>query len=209
MIITGIKDAIRNGNKELRKLYQFKNSMSYLEYYLSFDDRRIFDSILSGAPKKSVAYQYFKALKKRRLPKRLFHSKVELLIRIKSEDAASKIENLRNNKCRELDKLKKTISNSMNLNPLFTDIQIFSLKDPLTMRNQLLGASEEQIRVRKENGITNLLENESVLFKNILSEELGMIYISVFGIPKEKAIGKSQELTYKRIEQVLIDYFGG
>lgn len=200
MIIEGLKRAIEEGNTKLKQLYTYRDDPSYPDEYITFDDHTVMDEILTNSASTSMAFKYFDGFRRRVLPKELFYSELSELTDEKTREAMGK----RSSIAGDTD-LRDRISDSLSLNPDFTFVRAYSLKDPLV--RGLSEIDEEGIVILLQSGRSKTLYDGSPLFK-VVADNSGKHFISVYGLPLE--IDKyERDKGRLKLESILKEYFGG
>lgn len=73
MLIKGLEFAIEKDRvKEIINIYKFKENKSFLKNYLTSDDEKVFEIILSQSSSKKISKKYFEWLRLRKLFKEIF-----------------------------------------------------------------------------------------------------------------------------------------
>lgn len=204
MIIEGIKNAIHEGNDELRELYNYSKGNSYLQNFVLWHDRRVFDSVFQNSLKDSLSRQYFQMLDNRILPKEIICCKFAELSQGTTFEVANRLKLIQSMHC---DNLMERISKDCKLESAFTHVMAYSLKAPLIQRSFGI-IDEESIRVRLGGGSTIALDQESSLYKGIV-ETASNFYIQVIGLPKSTLTLSEKEKNEKKVRKILREYFEG
>ncbi|MCP5051179.1 MAG: HD domain-containing protein [bacterium] len=176
MIIRGIELGIRRDEiKELKDLYIFKESDTYLANYLKWWDDRLFNFLVFDR-NNGYAHDIFERLYHRRLFKKVFAINLKedgdipgtartLLMRITKRENKDKREELEN-----------AISKVLTVSPEFTIINSYQVKSVKEVsRNE---EKEGQIKIN-EGGVPKKFEDISTVFQSI-DESLNEIWVEVY-----------------------------
>lgn len=202
MIIEGVIAAVKEGNRELRKLYDYRSTSDYITQYLKWDDESVFESILRNKKPSSTASSYFKMLRNRQLLTELANCRLDELGGNANLEAIKRFGRIKQGDCADL---VKELSTKIGLKAGFTYILVYSLKVPLIQRSFGV-VDEDSILIKLTDKTTTTLENESQLYTGIQGEAKNQ-YIQVIGLPKRTESNKGKR--EKRINTILTRYFKG
>lgn len=164
MVIRGITLGIEDGeSEELRRLYEFDSSGSYLEHYLRYDDDRLIDVCLNRAG--PDCKEIFQRLRKRQLFKRVLHDRTK-----EFGTSALKLHDDHDSKRR----LEEAIAEVLQCPPKLVIVHPYSLKSA----GEATTGNEGRIPLHPPASDRDF-ERESLLFRS-LDSSLNESFIDVF-----------------------------
>lgn len=201
MITEGVIASVKDGNSDLERLYCYSAKKSYVQEYLKWDDEKVSQSILGASKQSSKGHRYFSMLRNRELLSEIANCKVSELGG-KSLQALQKIDKIKEGDC---DDLLSKLTKQLNLKSGFTHVLAYSLKVPLILRR--FGIVDEQsIRVKRTDSVTTLLDDESALYRGIVSDAENH-FIRVIGIGKNDM--KKTDNRVELVKSILTQYLEG
>jgi uncharacterized protein len=207
MIIRGIELAIRDGDSQMKNLYEYDGSNRYLENYLRWWDGKVVDHMV-GCGSKS-GRDIFERLSKRRLFKRVHRRGINER-EISDINLRNKFLNISPENCAKLEKKVSKIA-SLNCNPAHVILNVITIKNP-TYRSPAGRISEDEIQVALEKGSSIYLKEIHWSVMNLPNVEDKQQYIEVYAagdnwsnksaMAKEKYLHKLdnaiEKILYKR-----------
>lgn len=180
MTIRGIELAIRDGDKEMKQLYEYDGSDAYLKNYLEWWDEKVIHHILRCSSES--ARDVFGRLFSRRLFK-LIHRRGINQREMEDIGLRSKFLKLEPASCREFEKEISKIE-GCRCNPDHVILNIVTIQNP-TYRSPAGRIGEDEIQVRSEKGTIKYLKDIPWSVMNLSNVEDKQQYVEVYA-PAEK-----------------------
>lgn len=142
MIIRGIKLAVKNGLKDIEKIYKYDGTEEFIKRYCSYYDSKLIGLIIKKGD--TFSKEIFSRLFERRLFKML-HSR-----RLSEIEGAGLKDKYANLKDKDKNELEIKIAEKLNIRPEYVIINTMDLKNPIG-RPQGLSIDDETILVKLKN----------------------------------------------------------